>query len=350
MALRSPHKASQASPLASSPATFRAPTLKAVSGEATSEESREAMHWEFTQHLRATNNKHGRPFQEKTVTSYLKPLKALSKWLSSNGIEGDYLTVGTVDTLNQFFRWYFTTHDQGGTNTAQRNLRPFFNWLEAEFDHPHPYKHKHFQRYAPRKAGRPTTLSSEFINDMFKTVGNGNPRVKEYEKLRDYAMMRVLTEGVRAEELLTLKLEYLHLEQGLMRVVPLKEARAEGEGRVIPLQPKTVIAITRYLRARESHKLSRSEWLWLGTRGRGKLTYSGLYRMLGRRANEAGYEKVGAHSWRHTTANEYLESGVSEENTMTLLGWKDRTMLQVYAADMQTERALKAARKLGDRH
>ncbi|WP_431036777.1 tyrosine-type recombinase/integrase [Streptomyces sp. P6-2-1] len=304
---------------------------------------------EFRTHLRASTNKQNRPYSEKTITAYCKAVERLTVWMEEVEYHGDYLTLD-APTLNTFFRTYFNEHEQGGTNTVQRNLRNFFNWLEEEYDTPHPYKDRRFQRYAPIKGAKPKTLSTEFVADMLKTVGNGHPRIRDFERLRDYAMMRVLTEGVRAEELLSLRIDSLFLEQGLMQVVPLKEARAAGEGRIVPLQPKTVIALKRYIRARESHKLSRDPWLWLGTRGRAKLTYSGLYRMLKRRAEEAGYEGVGAHAWRHMTANELLESGVQETDVMTLLGWKDPTMLRVYAADMATGRAVKVARAMGDRH
>ncbi|MFF1291837.1 MULTISPECIES: tyrosine-type recombinase/integrase [unclassified Streptomyces] len=269
--------------------------------------------------------------------------------MSKDGVEGDFTSIDVI-TLNLFFRAYHQEHEQGGTNTVQRNLRPFFLWLEEEYDHANPYRDKKFQRYAPPSAGKPKTLSADFISDLLKVTGNGSPRVREFEKLRDHAIIRVLTEGLRAEELLSLRLDSLHLEQGLLQVVPLKDARATGEGRVIPVQPKTAVALTRYLRARESHKLSDSDWLWLGTRNRGHLTYSGLYRLLNRRAQEAGYDSVSPHQFRHTATDDMLSAGMSGEDVMTIQGWKDPTMLRRYAADMAASRAVKAVRKLGDRY
>lgn len=265
------------------------------------------------------------------------------------GFAEDFTSVDTA-TLNRFFRAYFQEHEQGGTNTVQRNLRPFFTWLEEEHDLPNPYRDKKLQRYAPPKAGKPQTLSADFIADLLKATGNGHPRVREFEKVRDHAIVRVLTEGLRAEELLTLRLDSLDLEQGLAQVVPLKDARSTGEGRVIPLQPRTVIALTRYIRAREAHKLSKGQDLWLGTRNRSRLTYSGLYRMLNRRAKDAGYESCHPHQFRHTATDDMLTAGMSGEDVMTIQGWKDPTMLRRYAADMATSRAVKAAKRLGDRY
>ncbi|MET7904107.1 recombinase XerC [Streptomyces sp. NPDC005355] len=263
---------------------------------------------DYATHLRASNNKRGRPYAEKTVTAYTKAARTLDHWLTAQEQTSTLSTAGVVLTeftqcdapaLNVFFRAHYDGgkgERQGGTHTLQRNLRPFFTWLSEEYDHAHPYDDSRLQRYAHPTDVRPQTLSEEFIRDLLQVTGGGNPRVRTFEKVRDHAIIRVLTEGLRAEELLSLRLEHLHLTDGLIGpVTPLKEARASGEGRIIPLQPRTVVAITRYLRARENHPRANpnspnyTDWLWLGTRGRAKLTYSGLYRMLNRRAADAGY-------------------------------------------------------------
>ncbi|MEU9322203.1 tyrosine-type recombinase/integrase [Streptomyces canus] len=337
------------SPLRASQGTARTTALRAIPTDPDQSEVRAAFLSDYATHLRASNNKHGRPYQEKTVTAYTKAVRALDSWMTEQGMEGDYLSVDTA-TLNLFFRAYHQAHEQGGTNTVQRNLRTFFTWLEEEYDHANPYRDKKLQRYAAPTGVKPKTLSSEFVVDMLKVTGNGHPRVREFEKVRDHAIMRVLTEGLRAEELLMLRLDSLDLEQGLAQVVPLKDARSSGEGRIIPLQPKTVVALTRYIRARESHKLSKGEWLWLGSRNRSRLTYSGLYRMLNRRAKDAGYEGCHPHQFRHTWTDDMLSAGVAGEDVMTLAGWKDSTMLRRYAADMAVSRAVKVAKKLGDRY
>ncbi|MGV9238008.1 MULTISPECIES: tyrosine-type recombinase/integrase [unclassified Streptomyces] len=327
---------------------------------------------DYATHLRASNNKRGRPYAPKTVTAYTKAARTLDRWLSTSPQVSAANTAGVVLTdfiqcdapaLNLFFRAHYDGgkgERQGGTHTLQRNLRPFFKWLHQEYDHPNPYDDSRLQRYAHPEDVRPTTLSEEFIRDLLQVTGGGNPRVRAFEKVRDHAIIRVLTEGLRAEELLSLRLEHLHLADGLVGpVTPLKEARASGEGRIIPLQPKTVVAITRYLRARENHKRHNDPHLWLGTRGRDRLTYSGLYRMLNRRAADAGYGNpdnpesrsiIHPHQFRHTATHDLLSAGVSEGDVMTLQGWKDPSMVRRYAADMAASRAHAAARQLGDRY
>jgi site-specific recombinase XerD len=62
----------------------------------------------------------------------------------------------------------------------------------------------------------------------------------------------------------------------------------------------TANALASYLRARQSHKLTQSAALWLGSRNRGRMTGSGVYQMLQRRAEQAGYQPViRPHQFRH---------------------------------------------------
>jgi integrase len=71
--------------------------------------------------------------------------------------------------------------------------------------------------------------------------------------------------------------------------------------------------------------------------------------MLRRRAEEAGYEPdVHPHQFRHTFANDWLEGEGSEGDLMRLMGWTDRSMLDLYAEDLQDHRAVQAKRRRGD--
>jgi integrase/recombinase XerD len=134
-----------------------------------------------------------------------------------------------------------------------------------------------------------------------------------------------------------------------VRVLPLKADRASSQGRLVPLSLATARALAAYLRARRSHRQARLPALWLGTRNRGPMTGSGVYRMLHRRALQAGYEPVvRPHQFRHTFANDQFDGGGSEGDLMRLMGWKSRSMVDRYAKDMQVQRAVKAKRARGD--
>ena len=99
-----------------------------------------------------------------------------------------------------------TRHGQAGLNTRQRNLRHLFTWLEEAYGHQHPHTSS-LHRYAPVKK-RPSTLAQEFVRDLLEVTGGG--RARGFEDVRDHAMIRVLTEGVRRMELIQLDMsEYM---------------------------------------------------------------------------------------------------------------------------------------------
>jgi site-specific recombinase XerD len=302
---------------------------------------------EFAQSMRSRTNKHGRPFQQDTITDYTETARVLDRWMTKHGIDGDFTACDTA-VLNQFFADYYAGHGQGGTNTRQRNLRHLFTWLEQAHGHPHPYT-AGLHRYAPAKT-RPSTLAGEFIRDMLEITGSGKARA--FADARDHAIIRMLTEGVRRTELAqqqTADLSADLIAQPFVRVVPLKGARSYTEGRLVPLSSATAHALVAYLRLRRAHRQAGSAALWLGTRNRGPLTGSGVYRMLKRRAEGAGYEPdVYPHQFRHTFAHDWLDGGGAEGDLMRLMGWTDRSMLDRYGADLQVQRAVQAKRRRGE--
>jgi integrase/recombinase XerD len=302
---------------------------------------------EFDGWLRAQTNKHDLPYQEDTITAYKEAARALHRWMTRQQIADDFAAIDTA-ALNRFFADYLDGHCQNGTNTIQRNLAHLFVWREAVYGYPHPYTTA-LNRYAPHKT-RPSTLDVQFIKDMLDVTGGGKART--FADARDYAMIRSLLEGVRRSEAVQQQLEDLSVDliaRPFVRVVPLKGARRAGEGRIVPLSPATARACAVYLRVRRDHRHADSPALWLGSRNRGPLTGSGLYQMLKRRAEEAGYDPdVYPQQFRHTYANDWLAGGGSEGDLMRLMGWTDRTMLDRYGADLQDQRAFEAKKRRGD--
>lgn len=349
-------------------------TTAPVHAVRSAEDVRLALVAELELHLSTTTNKHGRPFQRRTINAYKYAATQLHHWLTAQEQTRTSHTVGVAQgfmidtaTLNRFFRWYYQEHDvpksqdgkggyTGGTNTVQRNLRALFVYLEEEYDHPNPYDDPRLQRYATPPMGKPKTLSEDFILDCLRTTGGGSPKVRDFEMVRNHAILRVLTEGLRSDELLNLRVQDLDLPSGTLVVIPIKMDRNSTDARVIPLQPKTVRALTRYLRVRAEHKRAQGpnadDWLWLGTRNRSRLLYAGLHRMTKRVAELAGYDPahVSPHSFCHTWADDLKAAGVSGEHIMAVRGWKSPAMLRRYGADMASKRAVDAVHSLGDRY
>jgi site-specific recombinase XerD len=134
---------------------------------------RQMMKSEFCAWLRTRTNRHGRPFQEDTVSAYRDAVVALDKWLTKTGLDCDFTGCDTA-VLNRFFAEYLAANCQNGTNTKQRNLRHFFTWLEQAYGHPHPYTDG-LNRYSPAKT-RPSTLGQQFVSDLLGVTGGGHAR------------------------------------------------------------------------------------------------------------------------------------------------------------------------------
>ena len=308
---------------------------------------RQMMISEFAEWLRTQTNKHKRPFQEGTVANYAEAAHVLGRWMTAQDVDGDFTACDT-NMLNRFFNGYRRDHTQGGTNTRQRNLHHLFKWLDKVYDHPDPWT-ADLVRYGPGEV-EPSTLDKAFIRDLLKVTGDG--KAKDFEDIRDHAIILVLTEGVRRTEVAQIELDDLSadlLAQPFVRVVPLKGARASEKGRLVPLSLSTARAVAVYLRVRRSHRRADSPALWLGSRNRGPLSGSAIYQMLRRRADQAGWDPdVHPHQFRHTFANDWLDAGGSEGDLMRLMGWKDRSMVDRYAEDMQVRRAIAAKRRMGE--
>lgn len=183
---------------------------------------------EFTAWLRTQTNKHKRPFQEETIRAYAETARALDLWIDMKGIDGDF-TACDVTVVDQFFAEYRNSHSQGGTNTRQRNLHHLFKWLALRYGHPDPWTGD-LVRYGPARS-RPSTLAREFISDLLEVTGGG--KATSFVDLRDHAMIRMLTEGVRREELAQQQITDLSenlITRPFVRVVPLKGPATSRRG------------------------------------------------------------------------------------------------------------------------
>jgi hypothetical protein len=72
--------------------------------------------------------------------------------------------------------------------------------------------------------------------------------------------------------------------------------------------------------------------------------------VLGRRVGDGGEPRRNGRSTRicFAFANDWLSNGGAEGDLMRQSGWKTRSMVDRYGADMAQQRAIEAKRRVGD--
>ena len=169
----------------------------------------------------------------------------------------------------------------------------------------------------------PPSLTADQVRRILET-----PSVKTPLGLRDRALLELLyAAGLRAAEILTLRLEQLDLESGSARVI--------GKGnkeRLVLLGKAAEEAIRRYLETARP-KLVRSKSggeVFLGNHGR-RLTTSHLWGIVKKAAKAAGLDsRVYPHLLRHSFATHLLSGGADLRVIQELLGHASISTTEIY--------------------
>jgi len=276
-----------------------------------------------------------------TIDAYLTDTRALVVWLDSQGVELE-------QAKRQHIEQYLAAGLEGGLAPATvarrfRSFQQFFRWAEDEDEiAPNP-----MAKMKPPKVvvPKPEVITAAMRDRLLASCdtprsGPGRPKPTDdkltFENKRDRALILLLaTTGVRAGELMSLRVTDVHLDAHLFRVVG-----KGGTERNIRIVTSAAVAVDRYLRARRRHTFADEPWLWLGVKGR--FTDSGLRQMLERRCDDVGIEHINPHRWRHTFAHEAKKRGMRDEDIMTTAGWQSPQMLHRYGGAGREERAHQA--------
>ena len=169
----------------------------------------------------------------------------------------------------------------------------------------------------------PPSLTADQVRRIIET-----PSVKTPLGLRDRALLELLyAAGLRAAEILTLRIEQLDLESGSARVI--------GKGnkeRLVLLGKAAEEAIRRYLdSARPNLVRSKSGGeVFLGNHGR-RLTTSHLWGIVKKAAKAAGLDtRVYPHLLRHSFATHLLSGGADLRVIQELLGHASIGTTEIY--------------------
>lgn len=154
------------------------------------------------------------------------------------------------------------------------------------------------------------------------------PDQKSRLGLRDKAMIELLySTGLRASELVGLRVGDLHMEMGCLRCL--------GKGnkeRLVPVGRPALAAVQEYLRTSRPELLhgKSSPYLFLNLRG-GRLGRIGFWQNLARYGRRAGLRiRISPHKLRHSFATHLLERGADLRSVQMMLGHADISTTQIY--------------------
>ncbi|MEO0117068.1 MAG: site-specific tyrosine recombinase XerD [candidate division WOR-3 bacterium] len=169
----------------------------------------------------------------------------------------------------------------------------------------------------------PVVLTVEEIERIIKVCEEEG----SYEGLRAKAMIEILYGcGLRAEELLSLKVNNLFLDDGYITVFGKRKKE-----RAVPIGQPAIQAIRDYWNlSRPKYLKKPTEYLFLNTRGK-RLSRMGLWKILNYFIKKAKITKpVSPHTFRHTFATHLLEGGANLRAVQEMLGHSSITTTQIY--------------------
>ncbi len=148
---------------------------------------------------------------------------------------------------------------------------------------------------------------------------------------RDTALLELMYgTGCRVTEALDLRLDQLHLDQGLVML----EGKGEKQ-RYVPLGDCALVSLLVWLESGRPELARRGrggrvEQVFLNVRG-ARLSRQGCFQRLREHAIRAGISRaISPHKLRHSFATHMLEGGADLRSVQTLLGHADISTTQVY--------------------
>lgn len=228
-----------------------------------------------------------------TVALYLSALERFAEWLESHGRATEIDKITAADCRG-FIDHLLRTRAPATAHNRFRSLRTFFAWLVDEGE----LTHSPMARLKPPLLPEvPVEIVTE---DEMRALLKVCARRRDFTHRRDEAIVRLFYDtGIRRNELADLRLSEIDLD--------LRVAVVLGKGRrprSAPFGKQTALSLSRYLRMRRAHKDVALPWLWLGIKGR--LTASGVQRVVRERGRQAGIDGLHPHRLRHSFAHEWL--------------------------------------------
>lgn len=257
---------------------------------------------------------------ENTVSSYTRDIRQFSEWLQESGVSD--LVNATQVNIRDYLA-YLQTQGKSGA-TASRSLASLKNFyayaVSGGFLAETPITGDiHVQRGEKKL---PQILTGKEVELLL-----AQPACVDHKGYRDKAMLEVMyATGMRVTELISLNIEDVNLELGLVK------CHSGKKSRVIPLYPAAQKALAVYLNDVRAAMISDSaEQALFVNIGGTRMSRQGFWKILKFYQAKAGIEsEITPHTLRHSFAVHLLENGADLSSLQELMGHSDISSTQLY--------------------
>ena len=254
-----------------------------------------------------------------TISSYMRDIRQFSQWLNLN--EGIDVIDATQLNISDYMRHQEEEGRSGATiSRCLASLKNFYLYLVSSgFLEKTPVLDIHIDRGEKKL---PQILTGREIELLL-----AQPVCVDAKGYRDKAMLEVMyATGMRVTELISLDVDDVNLELGIIKCNGVKKTRA------IPLYPMALRALSIYMRdIRESMIADPDEAALFVNVGGSRMSRQGFWKILKHYQDTAHIEKeITPHTLRHSFAVHLLENGADVGSLQELMGHCDISSTQLY--------------------
>lgn len=259
---------------------------------------------------------------ENSLEAYLRDVHKLGQYLEMTGYTG---TVSQLQ-LKHLTAFVSYIHELGLESTSQARIlsgiRAYFRYLASEKLVPEDPCQLLEMPKTPRKI--PQVLSPEEIDTIIAQIDRSTP-----EGERNRVMLETMYScGLRVSELVNLKISWLFLDDGFIRVI----GKGEKE-RLVPMGSSTIRMIRDYISLIRSHisiKKGQEDVLFLNRRG-SSMSRQMVFIILKDLARKAHITKeISPHTFRHSFATHLVERGADLRAVQEMMGHSSITTTEIY--------------------
>ena len=271
-------------------------------------------------------------------------IQAYENYLSKVKKASDNTISSYMRDIKQFAQWLRMSENVEVVDATQQNIGNFLAYLEAEGRTPATISRslaslKNFYAYVVSTGFlEKTPVLDIHVNRGEKKLPQiltgreielllSQPICVDAKGYRDKAMLEVMyATGIRVTELITLDIDDVNLEQGIVKCNSAKKTR------VIPLYPAALKALSAYIRdVRESMLAAPSERALFVNVSGVRMSRQGFWKILKHYQTTAHIEKeITPHTLRHSFAVHLLENGADVGSLQELMGHSDISSTQMY--------------------